>query len=76
VIKPGVGRYGRDPSQLVYPKRCRSDGSDLDVALAEFNRAAFDHVWIIGGRAKVADLRPVWSNGHSTLYRVARRERK
>jgi hypothetical protein len=72
VIKPGVGRYGNDPSQLVYPKQCRGEGSDLDVAVAEFNRAAFDHVWVLGGRANAADLRPIWSNGRSTLYRVVR----
>lgn len=70
VIKPGVGRYGSDPSQLVYPKHCRGDGSDLDRAIAEFNRAAFDHVWVIGGRANAPDLKPLWSNGGSTLYRV------
>jgi hypothetical protein len=72
VIKPGVGRYGNDPSQLVYPKGCRGEGSDLAQAVAEFNRAAFDHVWVLGGRASAPDLRPIWSNGHSTLYRVAR----
>ena len=72
VIKPGVGRYGNDPSQLVYPKQCRGEGSDLDVAVAEFNRAAFDHVWVLGGRVSAADLRPIWSNGRSTLYRVVR----
>ncbi|HEV2567354.1 hypothetical protein [Sphingomonas sp.] len=72
VIKPGVGRYGNDPSQLVYPKQCRGEGSDLDTAVAEFNRATFDHVWVLGGRVNATDLRPIWSNGHSTLYRVVR----
>jgi hypothetical protein len=73
VIKPGVGRYGSDPSQLVYPKHCRGDGSDLQGAVSEFNRAAFDHVWVIGGSVRAPDLEPLWSNGHSTLYRVTRR---
>ena len=72
VIKSGVGRYGNDPSQLVYPKQCRGEGSDLATAVAEFNRGAFDHVWVLGGRVRAADLRPIWSNGHSTLYRVVR----
>jgi hypothetical protein len=75
VIKPGVGRYGNDPSQLVYPKRCRGEGSDLDQAVREFDRSAFDHVWVLNGRASAPDLKPVWSNGHSTLYQVLR-ERK
>jgi len=72
VIKPGVGRYGTDPSQLVYPKTCRGEGSDLDVAAREFNRDAFDHVWVLNGQASAPDLRAIWSNGHSTLYRVVR----
>lgn len=72
VIKPGVGAYGRDPSQLVYPKQCRGEGSDLHEAIATFNRAAFDHVWVLNGWADAADLQPIWSNGHSTLYRVKR----
>lgn len=72
VIKPGVGRFGEDPSQIIYPKACRSEGSDLRIAPRAFNRAAFDHLWVINGRVDVPDLRPVWSNGHSTLYRVVR----
>lgn len=75
VIKPGVGRYGNDPSQLVYPKGCRMEGSDLQQAAREFDRAAFDHVWVVNGRVAASDLQPVWSNGHSTLYQVIR-ERK
>lgn len=72
VIKPGVGAFARDPSQLVYPKGCRGEGSDLNRAIATFNRAAFDHVWVLNGAAAAADLQPIWSNGHSTLYRVRR----
>ena len=72
VVKPGVGAYGADPSQLVYPKHCASEGSDLDQATREFNRAAFDHVWVLNGRVSAPDLQPIWSNGHSTLYRVVR----
>lgn len=76
VIKPGVGAFGTDPSQLVYPKSCGiREGSDLNQAIATFNRAAFDYVWVLNGRANAPDLRPVWSNGHSTLYQVVR-ERK
>jgi hypothetical protein len=75
VIKPHVGRYGNDPSQLVYPKGCRGEGSDLTRAVQEFDRAAFDHIWVLNGRVVVPDLRPVWSNGRSTLYQVIR-ERK
>lgn len=73
VIKPGVGPdYDNDPSQLVYPKGCRREGSDLGKAIAAFPRAAFDHVWVLNGHAIAPDLQPVWSNGHSTLYRVVR----
>jgi hypothetical protein len=75
VVKQEVGAYGRDPSQLVYPKHCRGEGSDLEQAARDFSRAAFDHVWVLNGRVAAPDLRPVWSNGHSTLYQVVR-ERK
>lgn len=70
VIKPGAGAFASDPSQLVYPKDCRGEGSDLDKAVATFNRAAFDHLWVLNGWVAAADLKPIWSNGHSTLYRV------
>lgn len=72
VIRPGIGRYGNDPSQLVYPRHCGGEGSDLARAAAEFDRRAFDHVWVLGGRVQAPDLRPVWSNGRSNLYRVVR----
>jgi hypothetical protein len=75
VIKPGVAPFDRDPSQIVYPKHCRSEGSDVDLAPRIFNRAAFDHLWIINGSASLPDLRPIWSNGRSTLYRVVREGR-
>lgn len=70
VIKPGAVPYQSDPSQLIYPKNCRGEGSDLNQAAATFDRNAFDFLWVIGGRVSAADLRPVWSNGHSVLYRV------
>lgn len=72
VIKPGVGDYGQDPSQLVYPRHCGEEGSRLDQAIREFDRAAFGYVWVLDGSVSAPDLRPVWSNGHSTLYRVVR----
>lgn len=72
VIKPDAGAYRNDPSQLIYPLYCRREGSDLQVAVRTFNRAAFDYVWVLKGSASAADLMPIWSNGHSTLYRVVR----
>lgn len=67
--------YTMDPSQSVYPAVCRDIGSHFNVAIARFPRAAFTHVWTIGfppGAAKAADLRLIWTNGTSALYRVAR----
>jgi hypothetical protein len=75
VVKPHVGRYGRDPSQILYPPACNREGSILPNALVEFDRRAFTHVWTIAvprGRVDQPDLTPVWSNGRSTLYRVDR----
>ncbi|MDQ0837715.1 hypothetical protein [Sphingomonas faeni] len=67
--------YTVDPSQSVYPSICPEIGSDFATAIAHFPRAAFTHVWTIGfppGAAKARDLRVIWTNGNSTLYRVAR----
>ncbi|WP_380778882.1 hypothetical protein [Sphingomonas sp. R86520] len=67
--------YTSDPSQSVYPSICPDIGSNFATAIAHFPRAAFTHVWTIGfppGAAKAADLRLIWTNGQSTLYRVVR----
>ncbi len=67
--------YLADPSQSVYPAQCSDIGSNFNAAIAGFPRAAFTHVWTIGfppGAAQAADLRVVWTNGSSTLYRVVR----
>jgi hypothetical protein len=72
VIKPGAAPYDRDPSQLVYPKHCRGEGSDLAIAAAGFDRRTFDYVWVIRGGVRAPDLQPIWSNGRSVLYRVRR----
>ena len=67
--------YTGDPSQLVYPAHCAVTGSDFARAVATFPRDAFTHVWTIGfppGAARAPDLRLVWTNGESALYRVRR----
>ncbi|THD36043.1 MAG: hypothetical protein E7773_08890 [Sphingomonas sp.] len=64
----------RDPSQMVYPAGEPYAQTDFDTAIARFDRDTFGYVWTIGfppGRAKAADLTPIWSNGRSALYRVA-----
>lgn len=72
-VKHPAGPFVRDPSQLVYPRGCRAEGSDFEGAIAGFDRRAFSHVWTLGfppGRARAADLRLLWANGRSALYRV------
>lgn len=67
--------FRSDPSQLVFPDGCPVVGTRLAPAIAAFPRSAFTHVWTIGfppGAAKARDLRLVWSNGRSALYRVVR----
>ncbi len=70
-----AGRYRVDPSQQMAAAGCSVGGPDFTRAIATFPRAAFGYVWTIGfpsGTAKADDLRLVWSNGRSALYRVAR----
>jgi hypothetical protein len=67
--------FARDPSQSVYAMHCATTPFGFNRAIARFPRGAFTHVWTIGyppGAAQAADLRVVWTNGTSTLYRVVR----
>lgn len=72
---PVAAPYLSDPSQSVYPAICSDIGSKFDTAIAHFPRAAFTYVWTIGfppGVARAGDLRLIWTNGDSSLYRVVR----
>lgn len=75
IRKPGLGRYAADPSQILYPRACRREGSILEDAVRDFNRDAYDYVWTLDvppGAVRQPDLRLIWSNGRSALYRVDR----
>lgn len=75
IRKTGLGRYANDPSQILYPRTCSREGSVLEDAVRDFNRAAYDYVWTLDvppGRVRQADLKLIWSNGNSALYRVER----
>jgi len=72
-LHPAAVPFDRDPSQLVFPVDAPYRQTDMDQAIAHFDRGTFGYFWTIGfapGRAHAADLAPVWSNGRSTLYRV------
>lgn len=72
---PSAGEYRADPSQLAYPPACEPDTITLPGAIRAFDRGTFDYVWTIGfpsQPALAADVRRVWSNPVSTLYRVDR----
>lgn len=72
--------WGSAPSRATLATRLserlpgRSKAPDLNRAIATFNRAAFDHVWVLNGAVAAADLQPICSKpGHSrSLYRVRR----
>jgi hypothetical protein len=69
---PAAAPYDRDPSQLVYPPALHG-ATDFDRAIRDFDRGTFGYVWTIGfplGRARAPDLVPIWSDGHSAVYRV------
>jgi hypothetical protein len=68
------GRWRADPSQLVFDKACLK-GNGFAGAIATFPRVAFAYVWTIGfppGAARARDLKLVWGNRQSALYRVVR----
>jgi hypothetical protein len=73
--KPGWP-FIRDPSQIVTRLRCGGEiWRTLDTTLDYVPRDAFDYVWLIAPPGPidpeaVADLRPVWRDGPSVLYRV------
>jgi len=74
-LNPAAAPLDRDPSQIVHPPSSRDQSTDFDAAIAAFDRCAFQRVWTIGfppGRARAADLWPVWSDGRSTVYAVDR----
>lgn len=69
--------FNRDPTQIVTGRRCRRETwRPIETALATFPREAFDYVWLItppGYDPKLTlGLQPIWRNGTSVLYRVAR----
>lgn len=70
--------YASDPSELVYPKGCAYRPTDPEAAIRDFDRATFTHVWVIGFKPQPALARDVmleWSNGMSSIYRVAHNAR-
>jgi hypothetical protein len=70
--------YRVDPSQLAYPRSCQPDTTQLPIAIRGFNRGLFDYVWTMDFPSRSAlapDVRRVWSNRVSTLYKVIRRGR-
>jgi hypothetical protein len=70
-----AGPYASDPSQFVYPLGCAYRPTDPSTAIRDFDRGTFTHVWVIGfasQRQLALDVRLVWSNGMSSIYRVGR----
>lgn len=73
-LHPAAAPYDRDPSQLVYPPSAHGS-TDLDRAIAGFDRGTFHYVWTIGfpaGRACAGDLALIWSDATSAVYQVMR----
>jgi hypothetical protein len=74
---PAGGWFVRDPSQIVTLQRCRREHwLTIDQSLRYFPREAFDYVWLIDpppyDLRQAPDLRPVWRDRSSVLYRVQR----
>ncbi|WP_174292607.1 hypothetical protein [Sphingomonas bacterium] len=72
-LHPSAAPLDRDPSQLVYPEDASYRTTDLDAAIARFDRCTFSRVWTIGfpvGRVSAPDLRPIWADPRSAVYAV------
>lgn len=70
---PSADSYRADPSQLSSPPYCEHKTTVLRDAVRTFDRATFDYVWTMDFPSRSAlapDVRRVWSNQVSTLYRV------
>ncbi len=81
VAYPAGGAFVSDPSQLVTPRTCKATlWLDVDEALHQVPRAAFDYIWLIDPPAYDAKLtpglRPVWRSGHSVLFRIDTQDRE
>jgi hypothetical protein len=74
IRKSDAPGFVADPSQLVSHRKCPTElWGSLETSLARFPRAAFDMVWVIDPLGDVSvpgDLKPVWTNGLDTLYRI------
>jgi hypothetical protein len=76
VRAPYVGPYESDASHYVFePRSCSvaNTGTDLDRAIATFDRRGFGYVWTIGypvNRVRTPDLVPIWHNTTGAVYRV------
>ena len=71
-LHPTAAPFDRDPSQLIYPATVPGSMS-LQQAIATFDRRTFGYVWTVGfptGSACAADVKVIWSNASSTVYRV------
>ncbi|TPG41338.1 hypothetical protein EAH79_09695 [Sphingomonas koreensis] len=72
---PHAGPYRADPSQLAYPPICERYTTRLADAVHDFDRGTFGYVWTMDfppGAARAPDLRLIWRNERSSLYRVMR----
>ena len=69
--------FAHDPSEIVTPFQCsREWWRPVNRALLQFPRDAFDYVWMIQPPSHdprmLRDLKEVWRDGSSVLYRVDR----
>lgn len=74
-LHPEAAPYLGDPSQLVYLPECQYKATRLDEAIRDFDRGTFDYVWTMdfpAGAARARDMRLIWANRRSALYRVMR----
>ena len=74
-LHPRAAPFDRNPSQVVFQGDAFRS-TRFDAAIAGFDRCTFGTVWTIDfppGRAHAPDLRMIWTDHRSAIYRVGPR---
>lgn len=64
INRPEAGYFGRDPSQIVRRRGCRSEGLPVQMSLERVPRHAYDYLWLIN----MPPLPSEWTDGWQPVF--------